>query len=122
MNGADCYPSSANYPESPSNPVLEYRSKIEKDLDNVLQLSQVYSNVSKGQVSPQKELMAAFGTVELNVILLEILSKGELQVGPKERKLLQESLLKDIIEIISKKTINPTSMTPYTPSMIEKVS
>jgi ribosome maturation protein SDO1 len=41
-----------------------------------------------------------------------------LQVGEKERQHQQSALLKDVIEIISKKTINPESKTPYTATMV----
>jgi ribosome maturation protein SDO1 len=77
--------------------------------------------VSKGTVAPQKDLVKAFGKDDMNAIIQEILLKGELQVGQKERQLQQNSLLKDIIEIVSKKTINPETSTPYTTSIIEKV-
>lgn len=46
--------------------------------------------------------------------------KGELQVGEKERAHQQANLLKDIIEIVTKKTINPESNTPYTATMVFK--
>ena len=52
----------------------------EKDLDEVLQATTIYNNVSKGVVAKEKDLMAAFGTTDEKVICLEILQKGELQV------------------------------------------
>jgi ribosome maturation protein SDO1 len=60
-----------------NNKVKEYRAKIEKDLDNVLQLSQVFTNgyyklikVSKGSVASKKDLIKAFGTDSLNEIIM----------------------------------------------------
>ncbi|KAF3352790.1 hypothetical protein VdG1_08727 [Verticillium dahliae VDG1] len=43
------------------NKVLEYRSGIETDLDNVLQIPSVFLNVSKGQTAPKEDLEKAFG-------------------------------------------------------------
>ncbi|KAG9979109.1 hypothetical protein KCU78_g21973, partial [Aureobasidium melanogenum] len=59
------------------NKVLEWRSGVETDLDNVLQIPNVFLNVSKGQAAPSADLQKAFGKVPLNDIILEILNKGE---------------------------------------------
>ncbi|KAJ3272579.1 hypothetical protein HDV01_005422 [Terramyces sp. JEL0728] len=103
------------------NKVLEYRNKLEKDLDNVLQIEQVYLNVSKGQVASKDELNKCFGTTNLNEIITLILEKGELQVGEKERNQQLENLQKDVANTIAEKTVNPTTKRPYTATMIEKV-
>ncbi|KAJ3314393.1 hypothetical protein HDV04_000355 [Boothiomyces sp. JEL0838] len=103
------------------NKVLEYRNKLEKDLDNVLQIEQVYLNVSKGQVASKDELNKCFGTTDLKEIITQILEKGELQVGEKERNQQLESLQKDVANTIAEKTINPTTKRPYTATMIEKI-
>lgn len=47
----------------------------------MLQATTVFSNVSKGVLAKDKELQAAFGTTDQRAICLEILAKGELQVG-----------------------------------------
>src|SRR6187551_3521156 len=68
------------------NKVMEWRQGIETDLDNVLQIPNVFLNVSKGQTAPTAELQKAFGKdATVDNIILEILQKGELQVGEKER-------------------------------------
>lgn len=55
----------------------------EKDLDEVLQSTNVFHNVSKGVAAKDKDLQAAFGTTDHTAICLEILARGELQVGMK---------------------------------------
>ncbi len=47
----------------------------------MLQTTTVFHNVGKGIVAKDKELMEAFGTTENKAICLEILSRGEMQVG-----------------------------------------
>ncbi|GKV23367.1 hypothetical protein SLEP1_g33103 [Rubroshorea leprosula] len=69
------------------NKVLSWRSRVEKDLDEVLQSHTVYSNVSKGILAKTKDLVAAFGTDDQTKICLEILEKGELQVGGRRGNL-----------------------------------
>lgn len=54
--------------------------RSEKDLDEVLQTTAVFENVSKGIFANEKALQEAFGTTDQLKICLEILGKGELQV------------------------------------------
>lgn len=62
------------------NKVGDWRSGVEKELDEVLQTTTVFLNVGKGTVAKEKELQAAFGTTDQEKICLEILARGELQV------------------------------------------
>lgn len=103
------------------NKVQDWRLKIEKDLDEVLQIPQVFINVSKGQVANNDDMMTSFGTTNQNDIIMEILSKGEIQLNEKERTagLLQKH--NEFLTIISTKCINPRSKKRYPPSMIQKV-
>lgn len=53
----------------------------EKDLDEVLQSTTIFSNVSKGVLAKREDLLAVFGTDDEEKICLKILAEGELQVG-----------------------------------------
>ena len=64
--------------------------------------------------------MKCFGTAEPRAIVLEILRKGEVQVGEKERASHQESAIKEIAQIVADKTLNPETKKPYTRTIIEK--
>jgi len=103
------------------NKVLSWRSRVEKDIDEVLQSHTVYSNVSKGILANSKELAKAFGTDDLTQICIEILEKGELQVSGKEREAQLSSQFRDIATIVMEKTINPETRRPYTITMIERL-
>eukprot|EP00898_Chlorokybus_atmophyticus_P003340 jgi/Chlat1/4006/Chrsp26S04072 len=102
------------------NKVLSWRRRIEKDIDEVLQVHSVFSNVSKGVLAKKEDLIAAFGTDDAETICLEILDKGELQVSDKERQKHFESLFRDIACIVAEKCVNPDTQRPYTVSMIER--
>jgi len=105
-----CYP----------NTVLTYRDNIEKNLDQVLQSNQIFTNVSKGAVAKKEELKKCFGTDNDKEVIKTILEKGELQEGGKERESKLENHFKDIATIVANKTVNPQSKIPYTVNMIEK--
>jgi ribosome maturation protein SDO1 len=103
------------------NKVLEWRNGIETDLDNVLQINSVFLNVSKGQTAPSADLAKAFGPkTAVNDIILEILSKGELQVGEKERQAQLERVHNEVIGIVASKLVDPRTKRVYTTGMIEK--
>ena len=67
------------------NKVQDWRLKVEKDIDEVLQIPQVFINVSKGQVANNDDLQKCFGTTNQDEIIAEILNKGEIQLNEKER-------------------------------------
>mmetsp|Transcript_5079 Transcript_5079/g.7013 ORF Transcript_5079/g.7013 Transcript_5079/m.7013 type:complete len:441 (+) Transcript_5079:117-1439(+) len=100
------------------NKVVNWRNKVETDIDEVLQIDQVFQNVSKGVLAKHKDLQKAFGTTETEECCRIILEKGELQVSDKEREAHQENLLRDIATIVSEKCVNPDSNRPYTVNMI----
>lgn len=103
------------------NKVLEWRSGIETDLDNVLQINSVFLNVSKGQTAPSADLVKAFGAkTPISDIILEILNKGELQVGEKERHAQLERVHNEVVGIVASKLVDPKTKRVYTTGMIEK--
>uniref|UniRef100_A0A7S3NJM4 C2H2-type domain-containing protein n=1 Tax=Aureoumbra lagunensis TaxID=44058 RepID=A0A7S3NJM4_9STRA len=104
-----CYP----------NKVVDYRNGIESDLDEVLQVRQVFKNASKGQVASKKEVEKAFGVVQ--AACEEILKFGELQISEKERGAKIEALSKDISQIVAEKIIEANSGRPVPASQIEKI-
>ena len=102
------------------NKVREWRSGVETDLDEVLQVENVFINVSKGQLASKDDLQKAFGTSEVPEVIREILQKGGLQVGEKERSHELSSLWLDIATQVAQMCVDPGSQRPYTVGMIEK--
>lgn len=103
------------------NKVLEYRQGIETDLDSVLQISQVFLSVSKGQTAPRGDLDRAFGKgTALDRIIEEILKKGEIQVGEGERKEQLERLKAEVVTIVTSKVVDPRTKVVYSPNIIEQ--
>lgn len=92
----------------------------ETDLDEVLQIHNVFINVSKGQVASKEDLKKCFKTEEQDKVIQEILKKGELQIAEKERTNQLETTWKDIAHIVTDNCVNPQTKRPYTVTMIEK--
>lgn len=102
------------------NTVTSFRSGNETDLDNVLQIPNVFLNVSKGQVAPNEDLKKSFPGMTRDEVVLEILRKGEIQVGEKERSAELDRLQKEVVEIVAGRLVDPKSKRVYTSGMIEK--
>ncbi|TDL28957.1 Shwachman-Bodian-diamond syndrome protein [Rickenella mellea] len=102
------------------NKVQEWRNGVETDLDDVLQISNVFINVSKGEVAKSEDLQKAFGKASVNDIVKKILKEGELQVGEKEREHELSNIRKDIATQVAEKCVDPATQTPYPVSLIEK--
>lgn len=86
----------------------------------MLQIPNVFINVSKGQVAPNDDLKKAFPNMSRDDIVLEILKKGEIQVGEKERSQELDRVHKEVIEIVAGRLVDPKSKRVYTTGMIEK--
>lgn len=59
------------------NKVLSWRNKIELDINEVLQIQNVFINVSKGLLANSKDLMEVFNTTDHIEVCKEILDKGK---------------------------------------------
>lgn len=86
----------------------------------MLQIDSVFTNVSKGQAAPAAELQKAFNTTDVPTIVQEILKKGELQVGEKERAVELDELKREICTEVAGRCVDPGSKRPYPVGMIEK--
>jgi ribosome maturation protein SDO1 len=86
----------------------------------VLQIPNVYINVSKGQVAPKADLQKAWPGKSVDDILVDILENGEMQVGDKERGAELDRLKHEVIDIVASKLVDPRTKRVYTAGMIEK--
>ncbi|GBE59678.1 Ribosome maturation SBDS [Babesia ovata] len=101
------------------NKVLNWRSGVETDIQEVLQSPYIFTSISKGKLAKNDQLMKAFGTKEIDVICKQILDKGEIQVSKEERNQQLQATFKDIVTILSEVAINPKTGHPLTSTLIE---
>ncbi|KAF8999547.1 Shwachman-Bodian-diamond syndrome protein [Hymenopellis radicata] len=102
------------------NKVQEWRNGVETNLDDVLQISNVFVNVSKGEVAKANDLKKSFGTTSVPDVVAEILKKGEVQVGEKEREHDLSALRKEIATLVAEKCVDPATQRPHPVGMIDK--
>lgn len=101
------------------NKVLDWREGIEKDMNEVLQIVNVYTNVEKGDVAKNADLKKVFGTTDKDEICRKILKSGQLQVSDRERELHMEGLFRDIVQIVVERCVHPQSGRQLTAMTVE---
>ena len=103
------------------NKVLDWRNGNEKNIDEVIQIPNVFINVSKGETAKKDDLVKAFGKdMSRDDIILKILNDGKLEVGDKERAAELERIRNEVVSIVAGKLVNPDTKRVYTTGMIEK--
>ena len=100
--------------------VGDWRSRVETDIAEVLQVPSVFTNVSRGVHAKAADLIDAFGTDDHQKCAIVILEKGELEKGELERQAQFDTLFRDIATIVAEKCVDPTTRRPYPVVFIEK--
>lgn len=88
-------------------------------ISKIVVYDEVYRDARKGIRVSEEELKKAFGTTEFLKIAEIILRDGVVQVTAEQRRRLIEDKRKQIIEFISKNTIDPRTNMPHPPQRIE---
>ena len=104
-----CYP----------NKVLNQREGIEKDLAQVLQTETVFTNVSRGDIATNEDLINVFGTTNHRKVCEQIIKEGHLQVSDKEREYITESRTRDVLNLVAQMTMDATTGYPLTTTQIQ---
>lgn len=101
------------------NKVLNWRDGIEKDINEVLQVITVFTNVSKGDVAKEQDMKKAFGSCNQEEVCRKILKSGDLQVSDKEREVHMEGLFRDIVQIVVERCVHPQTGRQLTAMSVE---
>lgn len=102
------------------NTVIAWRNKVEKDIDEVLQVHTIYANLDKGILAKSEDMVQAFGTDDEDVVCVEVLNKGEFQVSEEERQMMVDSLYRDVASRVADMCVNPETQLPYPLSTIDR--
>ena len=103
-----CYP----------NKVQDYRDKKEKDINEVLQAQEIFTDAIKGDLCPRKVLKEVFPKMTYQEVIKLILDKGDIQTGEREREKGTANLKRYISNIIVQKTYNTDNGLPFPQDMI----
>ncbi len=90
------------------------------DLEEILAVEDVFENASRGDRSPEEDLVKAFGTTDPLAIAEAIIKKGEISLTAEQRKKFIENKRRQVVEIIARNAINPQTKTPHPPARIDQ--
>jgi ribosome maturation protein SDO1 len=98
---------------------LQYRMGKTTSVREVLGGEIIFSDANKGTKPPQESLQKAFGTLDALKIAETILSKGTLQLTTEQRRKMVEDKRKQIIDFISRQSVDPRTNLPHPPTRVE---
>lgn len=100
------------------NKIKQYREKIETDISEVLQVSEIFTNSIKGEKANKKLLNKYFPNMSNEEIIDLILNKGDIQISEKERESDLANTKNDIASIICEKTFDLNTGKPFSQNSI----
>jgi ribosome maturation protein SDO1 len=90
------------------------------NIEDILAVEDIFENASRGDRSPEEDLIKAFETTDVLTIAKKVVKKGEISLTAEQRKQIIENKRRQVIEIIARNAINPQTKTPHPPSRIEQ--
>ena len=92
-----------------------------KDIDmrDVLAAMKIFSDSKKGLEASETAMNQAFQTTDVEEVAKQIIQKGEIQLTAEYRDKLKENKRKQVINIIHRNGVDPTTHAPHPPQRIE---
>lgn len=98
---------------------LVLRSDQSVDIRNVLAVEEIFKDSRKGEKASEEMVRKAFGTNDVLKAAEQIIRRGEIQITTEQRRKMHDERLKQIVTLISKRSINPQTGMPHPPARIE---
>jgi ribosome maturation protein SDO1 len=98
---------------------LDFRTGRIAGITEVLAAETIFSDANKGTKPSEESLRKAFGTTDSLKIAETILTKGTLQVTTEQRRKMIEDKRKQIVDFISRQSVDPRTNLPHPPTRIE---
>jgi ribosome maturation protein SDO1 len=98
---------------------LDFRMGKIAAITEVLAADTIFSDANKGTKPAEESLRKAFGTIDSLKIAETILSKGTLQLTTEQRRKMIEDKRKQIVDFISRQSVDPKTNLPHPPTRIE---
>lgn len=98
---------------------LRYKMGEKVPISKILLYEEIYTDAKKGTRASEELLLKTFRTNDRVAIAEKILSEGTLQITSEQRQRLIEEKKRQIIDFISKNTIDPRTNMPHPPQRIE---
>ena len=90
----------------------------EIDIDKDLAIDEVFKDARKGDKAGEDVLKEVFKTTDISEIATEIVKKGQIQLTTEQRREMLEKRKKQIVDKISRESMNPQTNSPNPPARI----
>ena len=98
---------------------LDYRNGKIAGITEVLAAETIYSDANKGTRASEEGLRKIFGTTDPLKVAETILKTGTLQLTTEQRRKMVEDKRRQIIDFISRQSVDPKTNLPHPPLRIE---
>jgi len=98
---------------------LKYKMGEKMPISKILAYEEVFKDWKKGSRASETELKKAFGTTDVLDAASRIMERGDLQITADQRRKLAEDRKRQIIDFISKNTLDPRTNMPHPAKRIE---
>ncbi|RDD52669.1 ribosome assembly factor SBDS [Nanoarchaeota archaeon NZ13-N] len=100
---------------------LEFREGKIKNIDEVLEIKEVFKDAKKGERVSSNTLKQVFGTDNIEEIAKIILKEGEIQITTEYKRKLIEEKERQIIDYIRRVSVDPRINAPFTYQRLEEM-
>lgn len=100
---------------------MEQALKFKKGESNFIEAegSRIFTDSKKGFKASDEDMMTAFKTTDVNEIAKKIVKDGEVQTTQEHRDAEQEKKFKQVVDFLSKNSVDPKTQNPITPERIK---
>lgn len=98
---------------------LDFRSGEDVDIREVLASEKVFKDASRGKKASEEKMEEIFGTSDPLEVAKNIINDGEIHLTTRQRKEMRKKRRKQIINLISRRSVDPQKGTPHPPKRIE---
>lgn len=98
---------------------LDYGAGEDVGIREVLASEKIFKDANKGKKASEDRMEEIFGTSDPLEVAKKIIEDGEIQVTTRQRKEMRKQRRKQIVSLISRRSINPQKDTPHPPKRIE---
>ncbi|MGC8644881.1 MAG: ribosome assembly factor SBDS [Thermoplasmata archaeon] len=90
------------------------------NVTDYLAVDEIFKDSSKGDRASEEVIKEVFGTDDFATVVSEIVKRGQVQLTTEQRRKMLEEKKRQIVEIISRESLNPQTGAPHPPQRIEK--
>jgi ribosome maturation protein SDO1 len=98
---------------------LDYRMGKISGITEVLAAETIFSDANKGTRASEESLRKAFGTADPLKVAETVLKAGTLQLTTEQRRKMVEDKRRQIVDFISRQSVDPRTNLPHPPLRIE---